>query len=181
MDLVELITELPDRQLPPAGSRLYLYSGDVQLEQVQSDGSTIQLFSDVTPPNATFPTGTQESIPVGQTLQPGDYRIVLVGGSMVSEYLSLVYYPGLWDWDLDQTLANFTIAPKSPSDIEQRHRPGNDRDPGAEHCRFARSCQLGERRPVRDHAGPRALLAIGCATGSPANRQPLTRCPVAIR
>jgi hypothetical protein len=87
------------------------YYGDVQVEQVLNDGSTNQLFSDVTPPNATFPSGTQESIPLDPALQPGHYRIVLVGGSVVSEYLSQVFYPGLWDGNLDQTLADFTIQP----------------------------------------------------------------------
>ncbi|HKM54195.1 MAG TPA: Ig-like domain-containing protein, partial [Isosphaeraceae bacterium] len=84
--------------------------GNVQLDRVNSDGSTTPLF-DPSFPSATFdPTGSQATIPLNQTLSPGNYQIVLVGGSDVSNYVS----GGLWDPSTDQTLADFTVVPNVP-------------------------------------------------------------------
>ncbi len=86
--------------------------GDVQLEKVNSDGTTTPLFDLNNPPAASFdPTGCQATIPLSQTLAPGHYRIVLVGGSDVSAFVGT----GLWDPTVDQTLADFTIVQPAPT------------------------------------------------------------------
>jgi methionine-rich copper-binding protein CopC len=97
--------------------------GNVQLDRVNSDGSTTPLFDPNFPPVATFdPTGSQATIPLNQSLSPGNYQIVLVGGSGVSINVSGAQYDsststfvgGLWDPSTDQTLADFTVVPNVP-------------------------------------------------------------------
>ncbi len=88
--------------------------GDIQLEQVNQDGSTSNLFDSNSYPSVSFPTFNQLSIPLSQPLGLGEYRIVLVGntGSLLSPILSnSLLDPGnaLWDPTVDQTLADFTI------------------------------------------------------------------------
>ena len=81
------------------------------MDRVNSDGSTTPLFDPNFPPIATFdPTGSQATIPLNQSLSPGNYKIVLVGGSDVSSYVE----GGLWDPSTDQTLADFTVVPNVP-------------------------------------------------------------------
>ncbi|HKM53823.1 MAG TPA: hypothetical protein VJY33_10465, partial [Isosphaeraceae bacterium] len=88
------------------------YDGNVQLEKVNSDGSTTFLFDPNNHPVASFdPTGCQATIPLSQILAPGHYRIVLVGGSDVSAFVGT----GLWDPTVDQTLADFTIVQPAPT------------------------------------------------------------------
>ncbi len=91
--------------------------GNVQLEQINSDGTTTQLFDPNAPPIASFDSsGTQATIPLDQTLTPGHYQIVLVGdyvgsdGSGLSTFLS--DGGALWDPSQDLVLADFTVVPK---------------------------------------------------------------------
>ncbi len=83
--------------------------GNVQLDQVNSDGSTTPLFDPYNPPIADV-VGSQATIPLNQSLSPGNYQVVLAGGSPVSSYVS----GGLWDPSTDQTLADFTVVPNVP-------------------------------------------------------------------
>ncbi len=103
--------------------------GDIQLDQINNDGTTTQLFVDTsTPPSAPFipmPTaslsyesGTQVSytIPLNQKLPAGSYSIVLAGNMPLSFILagamdSSSYTDGSWDWTSDQTITDFTVAP----------------------------------------------------------------------
>lgn len=93
--------------------------GNIQLEQVNSDGTTTPILDALNPPVASFDgTGTQATIPIDSSLPAGHYRIVLVGDSGLSVYLSgadpVTLTGGQWDPSVDQTLANFTIAPSIP-------------------------------------------------------------------
>ena len=92
--------------------RRFSFSRIVQLEQVNNDGSTTPLFGPSNPAVASFdPTGTQATILLNQTLAPGHYRIVLVGGSLMAMRSMPAYgtRPSTRPW------------PTSPSSIP--HRP----------------------------------------------------------
>jgi methionine-rich copper-binding protein CopC len=85
--------------------------GSVLLDRVNADGSLTLMFDLNNLPVATFdPTGFQATIPLDQPLTPGHYRLVLAGGSGVSQFLD----DGSWDSSTDQPLADFTVAPPSP-------------------------------------------------------------------
>ena len=87
--------------------------GNVQLDQINNDGTTTQLFDPNAAPNASFDSsGTATTIPLDQTLMPGHYQIVLVGGSGVSSFLSGDGV--LWDPSKDLILADFTVVPNVP-------------------------------------------------------------------
>ena len=95
--------------------------GNVQLDQINNDGTTTPLFDPNNPPLAQFDTsGTQATIPLDPTLMPGHYQIVLVGGSGLSSFLS--EGGDLWDPSRDLILADFTVAaPVVPAGVTFDH------------------------------------------------------------
>ena len=91
--------------------------GDVQLDRVNSDGTTTPLLDPTI--NQAYSDnlgGTQITIPKIPALAPGEYQIVLVGdylgsaGSGLSTFLS--HGGTLWDPSKDLILADFTVVPK---------------------------------------------------------------------
>jgi hypothetical protein len=109
-----VLTQSPSSLIVTFNKDVYFpwLDGDVQLEQVSSSGTATPLFDPINPPIASLdPTGYQATIPLSQTLAPGHYRIVLVGGSDVNYLVGT----GLWDPNVDQTLADFTIIHPAPT------------------------------------------------------------------
>jgi methionine-rich copper-binding protein CopC len=86
---------------------IFWADGSVLLDRVGADGTLTPVFDLNNLPVATFdPTGFQATIPLDQPLTPGRYRIVLAGGSGVSQTLD----DGSWDSTIDQPLADFTVV-----------------------------------------------------------------------
>lgn len=81
--------------------------GGVTLHKV-ADGAVSPVVNEQDPPKAIVDRSNQTvTIPLGQSLGPGRYRIVLEGGEAA---LSRFLWNGSWDYMEDQTLAEFEVA-----------------------------------------------------------------------
>ncbi len=93
--------------LPPVG---FSWSDDaVFLEQVGSD-DRISVVGDRSKPTPAVldPAAQTATIPLASPLEPGRYRIVLAGGSMLAQLLS----DPSWNSDADHTLVEFQVVGK---------------------------------------------------------------------
>ena len=101
--------------LDPLFSLQYVFqAGDIQLEQMNPDGSTTDVLDESSYQNVSYPSYNQITIPLSNTLTQGQYSIVLVGNSGTSDFLSNYAFDqsgSLWDPSVDQTLATFNVLP----------------------------------------------------------------------
>src|SRR5438067_865513 len=94
----------------PATSQRRGTGRSVLLYCVGGTGSLMPVpgFDPSNPPTADVLSNTfQATIPLSEPLCPGRYRIVLVGQTDVSNFMS----NSLWDPGEDQPLADFTVLP----------------------------------------------------------------------
>ena len=128
-------------------------------------------------PLATFDaSGTQVTIPLDQPLAAGHYRILLMGGNDLSDFLS----GGTWDANVDQTLADFTVAQPGAT-LPDATDLGTIGPQSAERPRLPRPLgRSGQRRPVQVHAGPRPPLATGASARRRQDRQQLCSGAVSL-
>jgi len=93
--------------LEPAAIR-YWSNGGIALYKVGTEGALTAVFDPEQPPEAVVDRLTNTAaIPLGGALEPGRYRVVLVGGA---DSFSRKICDGSWDYMEDQTLAEFEVV-----------------------------------------------------------------------
>ena len=160
-------------------------SFDVQLEELNRDGTTTPIWSfDDPPPEDSDDTGTELIVPLqtfdstdfqydNLTLPAGEYEIDLLGGTGLSYAASGAFGPGpqLWDPNQDHAIGTFTVLGQGAT--LGSATPLGKIGPAVQTMGLARSGRPAEcGRPLPVHPARRTFLAGGARDRGAQHRQP---------
>ena len=164
----------------------YIGNFDVQLEELNRDGSKTPIWTlDDAPPEQTGAAPTELIIPLQKlipsdysydnlTLPAGEYEIDLVGGTGISYAASGANGPGpqLWDPDQDHSIGTFTVMGQGASISSATDLGTIGSSVRTEWGSLNPDDPQTAVRPLSVHTARRALLAGGAPGLSQQHRQP---------